>query len=114
MIASLVVNVWLSATMGRINKWSYECEIMDVDGVKMGPYLLNKWLTKSFMWLNFSLLFLLQLTLVWKVLKLIMRCCQACCSYRHRHDRGQSGTMHLGSVCCASWRTDCWDYFAFS
>jgi len=28
-----------------------------MDGVKMEPLLLNKWLTKSLLWQNFSLLF---------------------------------------------------------
>jgi len=36
-------------------KLLYECEIMD--GVKMEPFLLNKWLTKSLVWQNFNVRF---------------------------------------------------------
>jgi len=39
--------------MDRINKQNYECEIMGC--AKMKPLLLNKWLTKSLVWQNFSL-----------------------------------------------------------
>ena len=42
--------------MGMINELNYECEI--TDGVKMEPFLLNKWLIiTSMVWQNFSLLF---------------------------------------------------------
>jgi len=55
-----------------------------MDGVKMEPLLLHKWLLKSLVWLNFSLLF--WCNWLWKVLKLCNRLhvklarCQACCS----------------------------------
>jgi len=95
-----------SATIGSINKWNLEREIMD--GVKMKWLLRNKWLIKNLVWQNFNLLFdaidsekcfgyAIYYFKLARYVKLAL----------YKHDLAQSGTKHLSSISCALWDKGC-------
>ena len=74
-----------------------------MDGVETEPLFLNKLLIKGLMWQNLSLLFEAidseeQATYIMRYVKLARNVKL----FVHRHNKGQSGTMHPGSVYCAS------------